>query len=96
MMLSRNMNEVIGGKQYLAEMAILIALLVTLFFSACASRELTPEEKQLKLQSPAIQMDAGKSQMMMEIGGQYPISPRRNTFPYYPYAPPFSQPLGDD
>jgi hypothetical protein len=94
MMHSRNMNEVIGGKQYLAEMAILIALLATLFFSACARRELTPEEQQLKLQKPAILMNAG-NQMMIQFGAQY-LSPRRYPFPYYPIAPPFSQPPGND
>jgi hypothetical protein len=96
MMHSRKMNEVIGGKQCLAEMAILIALLATLFFPACASRDLAPEEQQLKFQSPSVQMNAGKPQMMIQMGGQYPISPRRNPFPYYPYTPSFSQPLGDD
>jgi hypothetical protein len=94
MMHSRKMNEVIGGKQYLAATAILIALLATLFFSACAGRELASEDQQLKFQSPSVQMNAGKPQMMMQMGGQYPISPRRSPFPYYPYAP--SQPLGDD
>lgn len=93
-MLSRNMNEVIGGKQYLAEMAILIALLATLFFSACAHREFTPEEQQLKLQSPAILMNTG-NQMTIQFGAQY-LSPGRNAFPYYPIAPPFSQEPGDD
>ena len=94
MMHSRKINEVMGRKQYLAEMSIPIALLATLCFSACAVRELTPEEQQLKLQRPAIQMNAG-NQMMMQTGAKY-LSPPRNPFPYYPYAPPFSQPLGDD
>jgi hypothetical protein len=96
MMHSRKMKEGIGGKQYLAATVILTALLATLFFSACASRELASEEQQLKFQSPSVQMNAGKPQMMIQMGGQYPISPRRSPFPYYPYTPSFSEPLGDD
>jgi hypothetical protein len=91
---SRDMNEAAGRKQYLAEMAILIALLATLFFSACASRELSPEEQQLKFQSAPVRMNSG-SQLKMQIGTQY-LSPPRSPFPYYPYAPPFSEPPEGD
>jgi hypothetical protein len=91
---SRDMNDTAGRKQYLAQMAILIALLATLFFSACAGRELSPDEHQIKFQSAPVQMNSG-SQLRMQIGAQY-LSPPRSPFPYYPYAPPFSEPPEDD